>query len=76
MANLATLTSEVLRLLNEATNSSVGEVGDGSGTVTTTTSATIEAYLNEAIKETCRTCISIYPVCLWIPRMFLLTLQR
>jgi hypothetical protein len=59
MANLATLTSEVLRLLNEATNSSVGEVGDGSGTVTTTTSATIEAYLNEAIKETCRTCIYV-----------------
>jgi hypothetical protein len=59
MANLATLTAEVLRLLNEATNSSVGEVGDGSGTVTTTTSATIEAYLNEAIKETCRTCIYV-----------------
>lgn len=59
MANLATLTSEVLRLLNEATNSSIGEVGDGSGTVTTTTSATIEAYLNEAIKETCRTCIYV-----------------
>lgn len=59
MANLATLTSEVLRLLNEATNSSVGEVGDGSGTVTTTTSATIEVYLNEAIKETCRTCIYV-----------------
>jgi len=59
MANLTTLTSEVLRLLNEATNSSVGEVGNGSGTVTTTTSATIEAYLNEAIKETCRTCIYV-----------------
>ena len=52
MATLTTLTSEVIRLLNEATNSSVGEVGDGSGTVTTTTNQTIEVYLNEAIKET------------------------
>lgn len=59
MATLATLTSEVLRLLNEATNSSVGEVGDGSGTVITSTNTTIEAYLNEAIKETCRTCIYV-----------------
>lgn len=59
MATLATLTSEVLRLLNEATNSSLGEVGNGSGTVSVTTSQTIEAYLNEAIKECCRTCIYV-----------------
>ena len=51
MATLTTLTSEVIRLLNEATDSSVGEVGNGSGTVSTTTSQTIETYLNEAIKE-------------------------
>ena len=59
MATLTTLTSEVIRLLNEATDSSVGEVGNGSGTVSTTTSQTIETYLNEAIKETCRTCIYV-----------------
>jgi hypothetical protein len=59
MATLTTLTTEVLRLLNEATNSSLGEVGDGSGNVSVTTQATITAYLDEAIKESCRTCIYV-----------------
>ena len=59
MATLAQLTDEVLRLLNESTASSVGEVGDGSGNVVTDTPTTIAAYLNEAVEETCRTCIYV-----------------
>jgi len=59
MANVTTLIAEVIRLLNEADNSSVGEVGDGSGTVTVDTTTTITDYLNEAIKETCRTCLYV-----------------
>jgi hypothetical protein len=59
MANVTTLIAEVIRLLNESDTSSVGEVGNGSGTVTVDTTTTITDYLNEAIKETCRTCLYV-----------------
>lgn len=59
MATALTLYNEVIRLLNESTDSSLGEVGDGSGTVTVETPQTIVAYLNEAINECCRTCIYV-----------------
>ena len=59
MAALQTLIDETIRLLNESTDTSLGEVGDGSGNVTTTSIATIEDYLNEAVQECCRTCIYV-----------------
>lgn len=59
MATLQALKDEVIRLLNEATNSSIGEVGDGTGNVIVDTDTTLETYLNEAVAETCRTCIYV-----------------
>jgi hypothetical protein len=59
MAQLQTLIAETKRLLNEATDTSVGEVGSGSGTVTTQSDATITDYINEAVNECCRTCIYV-----------------
>ncbi len=59
MATLTQLTDEVIRLLNEATNGSLGEVGDGSGNVIIDTNTTIADYLNEAVKESCRTCLYV-----------------
>jgi hypothetical protein len=59
MATLLTLIAETKRLLNEATDSSAGEVGSGTGVVITTTDQTITTYLNEAINECCRTCIYV-----------------
>ena len=59
MATLTTLIAETKRLLNEATDSSVGEVGTGTGTLTTLTDTTIQDYINEAVAECCRSCIYV-----------------
>jgi hypothetical protein len=59
MATALTLYKETLRLLNESLDSSLGELGDGTGTVDTGTQITITDYLNEAIAETCRTCLYV-----------------
>ena len=59
MAALQTLIDETIRLLNESTDTSLGEVGDGSGIVSVTSTQTITTYLNEAVKECCRTCIYV-----------------
>lgn len=59
MATANALYQETLRLLNESLNSSLGELGDGTGLVQTITSTTINDYLNEAVAETCRSCIYV-----------------
>ena len=59
MATSQALYKETLRLLNESLDSSLGELGTGIGTVDTTTQITITDYLNEAIAESCRTCVYI-----------------
>jgi hypothetical protein len=59
MATLTALIAETKRLLNEATDSSAGEVGSGTGVVDTATDVTITAYINEAVNECCRTCIYV-----------------
>jgi len=59
MATALALYNETIRLLNESTDSSLGEVGDGTGTVSVATSTTIIAYINEAVNECCRTCIYV-----------------
>jgi hypothetical protein len=59
MATLTALIAETKRLLNEATDSSAGEVGSGTGNVDTSTDVTITAYINEAVNECCRTCIYV-----------------
>lgn len=59
MATALALYNETIRLLNESGDSSLGEVGDGFGNVQVYTAQTIIAYINEAIKECCRTCIYV-----------------
>lgn len=59
MATAQTLYKETLRLLNESLDSSLGEFGDGAGGIDIGTDVTINDYLNEAIAETCRTCIYV-----------------
>lgn len=59
MATASALYKETLRLLNESLDSSLGELGDGTGLVDTLTDTTVTDYLNEAIAETCRTCVYI-----------------
>lgn len=59
MATALALYNETIRLLNESFDSSLGEVGNGSGTVDIWTSKTIVEYLNEAVNECCRTCIYV-----------------
>jgi len=59
MATLATLTNDVYALLNEPSNSVVGDIGNGTGGTTVTTATTIETYLNEAAQELARSCVYI-----------------
>jgi hypothetical protein len=55
------LRNEVLKLLNETNTSVVGELANGiGGTATVASDATILNYVNEAMKEMCRTCIYNY----------------
>jgi hypothetical protein len=59
MATALALYNETIRLLNESYDSSLGEVGNGSGTAQVFTPQTIIAYINEAVNECCRTCIYV-----------------
>lgn len=61
MSTASALLQETLRLLNETSldSSSLGELGNGSGGISVTTSTTITDYLNEAIAETCRSCVYV-----------------
>lgn len=55
------LRNEALKLLNETNTSVVGELATGLGSAATVASdTTILDYVNEAIKEMCRTCIYNY----------------
>jgi hypothetical protein len=59
MATLSTLTNDVYALLNEASNSVVGDIPNGTGGTTVTTTTLIETYLNEAQNEMARSCVYI-----------------
>jgi hypothetical protein len=52
---VAALSQAALRELNEATNSSAGEVGDGAGAATVTTTTTLYDYLTQALVDWCET---------------------
>jgi hypothetical protein len=56
---IATLRADTLTLLNEASNSVIGDYANGTGGTTTTTQDTIDAYLNEAQAEMARACVFI-----------------
>lgn len=56
---IATLRSDTLTLLNEASNSVIGDFADGVGGTTTSTQNTIDQYLNEAQYEMARACIYV-----------------
>lgn len=56
---LATLRNDTLTLLNEASNSVVGDFPDGVGGVTTASNTIIDGYVNEAAAELARSCVYI-----------------
>jgi hypothetical protein len=57
---MAQLTLETYKLLNEATNSTVGIVSAGDGTVAAgnESDTTIRGFIGEAVSEICRTCVA------------------
>jgi hypothetical protein len=57
---MAQLTTETYKLLNEATNSTLGIVSAGDGTVVAgnDTDTTIRGFIGEAVSEICRTCVA------------------
>jgi hypothetical protein len=58
---IAQLRKEVYKLLNEATNTTLGAVSSGTGTIAAgnESDATINQFLMEAIAEMCRTCVAV-----------------
>ena len=57
---MAQLTTETYKLLNEATNSTLGIVSAGDGTVASgnESDTTIRGFIGEAVSEICRTCVA------------------
>jgi len=57
---MAQLTTETYKLLNDATNSTLGIVSAGDGTVAAgnDTDTTIRGFIGEAVSEICRTCVA------------------
>ena len=57
---MAHLTTETYKLLNEATNSTLGIVSAGDGTVSAgnDSDTTIRGFIGEAVAEICRTCVA------------------
>lgn len=57
---MAELTTETYKLLNEATNSTLGIVsaGDGTATAPNDSDTTIRGFIGEAVSEICRTCVA------------------
>lgn len=57
---MAQLTTETYKLLNEATNSTLGVVSAGDGTTIAgnDTDTTIRSFIGEAVSEICRTCVA------------------
>lgn len=57
---MAQLTTETYKLLNEATNSTLGIVSAGDGTVASgnESDTTIRGFIGEAVAEICRTCVA------------------
>ena len=53
--NVSELIQSALRELNEATNSSLGVVGDGAGTDTVTTTTTLYDYITQSVVDWCET---------------------
>lgn len=58
---IAQLRKEVFKLLNEATNTTLGAVSSGTGTIAAgdDSDATINQFLMEGIAEMCRTCVAV-----------------
>ena len=58
---IAQLRKEVFKLLNEATNTTLGAVSSGTGTIAAgnDSDSTINQFLMEAIAEMCRTCVVV-----------------
>lgn len=58
---IAQLRKEVYKLLNEATNTTLGAISSGTGTIAAgnDSDSTINQFLMEAIAEMCRTCVSV-----------------
>lgn len=61
MATIGQLRKETYKLLNEATNTTLGAVSSGTGTVAAgyDSDSTINQFLMEGIAEMCRSCVAI-----------------
>jgi hypothetical protein len=59
--SINTIRQETYRLLNESTNSVLGQLPDGVGGTTVTSDATVKTYILDGIANICRTCVA-YPV--------------
>jgi len=55
---MAQLRAETYKILNEATNSTLGIVGVGDGTASISSDTTVNNFIAEAVSEICRTCVS------------------
>lgn len=57
---MAQMTTETYKLLNEATNSTLGIVSAGDGTITSgnESDTTIRGFIGEAVSEICRSCVA------------------
>jgi hypothetical protein len=58
MLTMAQLRTETYKLLNEATNSTLGIVGAGDGTASVSSDTTANNFIAEAVAEICRTCVA------------------
>lgn len=64
--SIDTIRQETYRLLNESTNSTLGQLPTGTGGTTVTSDATVRTYILDGIANICRTCV-FYPVINTVP---------
>jgi len=55
--SIDTLRAETYKILNEASNSTVGQLPDGVGGDTSTSNANVKQFLLEGISDLCRSCV-------------------
>lgn len=59
--SIDTIRQEAYRLLNESSNSTLGQLPTGTGGTTVTSDATVRTYILDGIANICRSCV-FYPV--------------
>jgi len=59
--SIDTIRQEVYRLLNESTNSTLGQLPTGTGGTTISSDATVKTYIVDGVANICRSCVC-FPV--------------